>query len=77
MNLSNFDNQLRTSTLKDSNVCLCKYCPRFVKACTVNLFFSFSRLDINQFLVLSCNCMPNLENILSTDKPLKILISRR
>ena len=59
INSSSFDNQTKTSAFKERF--LCKNYPKLVKAYRNESNSLSNRLDMNQFLVLFHDCVPNVK----------------
>ena len=64
MNSSNFKNHSKTTAFKTFEHLLRKLYPKFVKVCSDQSNFLLNKLDINQFLVLLYDSVPNLKHIL-------------
>ena len=65
MDLSNFENHSKTSDFKKLKHLLYKYYPKLVKTHKNESNLSSYIVDINQFLVVLYDCVPNLKQFLS------------
>ena len=71
MNSSKLDNHSKNSAFKKFKRLSYNYFPKFVKTYKNESNFSSNRLDINQFLIIFYDCVPNVSQFLSIDKLLE------